>query len=393
VPYFDNAATTFPKPECVYHAVSDFMRTVAGNPGRGVHRLAFAASGTVDDTRSLIAEFFGMPDPSRVIFGLNCTMALNIAMQGLLVPGDHVVTSSMEHNAVIRPLHALAKLGVEVTRVECAPDGSWTAEQIIQAMQPNTRLVVVSHATNVTGTIQPIEELGPLVQARGAMFLVDAAQTAGVLPLDMESMSIDLLAFPGHKELLGPPGTGALIIGERVKLRPILQGGTGTRSEEEWQPEGLPEGFEVGTINSAGIVGLGAGVNFIREIGLNAIRLHQMTLMTQLLDGLATVPGLTIYGPGLADRQVGVVSVNIANWEPMDLGLALDQDFDIAVRTGLHCAPVAHRTIGTYPTGTVRFSPGFFTTLEDIDYVVNALCQLSGQCSRGVPQVGIEQVI
>jgi len=389
VPYFDNAATTFPKPESVYEAMTGFMRTAAGNPGRGAHRLALCASEIIDESRLRVARFFGASSPSRVLFCSNCTAALNMVLHGLLEPGDHVVTSSMEHNAIIRPLHTLAQKGIEVTRVECASDGSWTVDDVMAAMRPKTRLVAVGHASNVTGTIQPIEELGLQVRSRDSLLLVDAAQTAGILPLDMESMSIDFLAFPGHKELLGPPGTGGLVAGKRAKLRPTQQGGTGTRSEEEWQPDDMPEGFETGTINSVGIAGLNAGLSFITKTGLDVIRAHQLTLIHRLLQGLATVPGLSLYGPAQADRQVGVVSINLSNWEPMDLGIALDQDFDIAVRTGLHCAPLAHRTIGTYPTGTVRFSPGHFTTLEDIDLAIDALHHLAGQWRRGVPQVGV----
>ena len=389
MPYFDNAATTFPKPDAVIESMADFMRAAAGNPGRGAHRLALAASEAIDEARVKVARFFGMPDPMRVVFCMNCTAALNLAMHGLLKPGDHVVTSSMEHNAIIRPLHTLAQQGVDVTRVECAQDGSWTVEQILAAMRPETRLVVLSHASNVTGTIQPIEALGLELRSHGALFLVDAAQTAGVLPLDMEAYGIDLLALPGHKELLGPTGTGALIVGKQAVLRPFMQGGTGTRSEEEWQPENVPEGFEVGTLNSVGIVGLSAGISYINEIGLDRIRTHQIELMTRLLEGLATVPGLTVYGPAQSSRQVGVVSVNLDHWEPMDLGIALDQEYDIAVRTGLHCSPLAHRTIGTYPTGTVRFSPGYSTTTAEIDQAIEALHHLATQWQRGVPLVGM----
>jgi cysteine desulfurase/selenocysteine lyase len=379
--YFDNAATTFPKPESVYRAMDSFLRTAAGNPGRGVHRLALAASDVIDGTRELLARLFGVPDPARVIFTANATDALNLALHGLLQPGDHVVTSSMEHNAVVRPLSALAQRGVTVTRVPCTEDGSLDPGRLFAAMGPATRLVVLLHASNVTGTILPIEEIGVGVRARGRLFLVDAAQTAGVLPIDVQAMNIDLLAFPGHKELFGPPGTGGLILGERVQLRSTRQGGTGTRSEEEQQPTGLPEAFEIGTLNSVGVAGLGAGVRFILDTGIGRIRAHQKAVVQRLLDGLSTVPGLTLYGPSHPDRQVGAVSVNLDGWEPTDLGVALDQDFEVAVRTGLHCAPLAHRTIGTFPTGTVRLSPGYFTTFEEVDWVVAALDGLARRWS------------
>ncbi len=384
--YFDNAATTFPKPEAVYRAMDEFWRTSAGNPGRGTHRLALAASEVVDETRRLLARLFHAPDPSRVIFAANTTDALNLALYGLLSPGDHVVTSSMEHNAVVRPLCALEEQGVMVTRVPCAGDGSLDPKQVLTAMRPNTRLVALIHASNVTGTILPIETVGAFVRERGALLLVDAAQTAGVLPIDVQAMNIDLLAFPGHKGLLGAPGTGGLVVGERACLHPIRQGGTGTHSEQEQQPTELPEGFETGTLNSVGIAGLGAGVRFVLEQGVEQIHAHESAVMRRLLDGLSTIPGLTIYGLADIERQVGVVSVCLAHWEPMDVGVALDQDYDIAVRTGLHCAPAAHRTIGTFPTGTVRLSPGYFTTFEDVDRVIAALDDLAVHWQRGLPK-------
>ena len=387
MPYFDNAATTFPKPESVYRAMDEFMRERAGNPGRGAHRLSLAASEVVDDTRQLLARLFHAPDPNRVIFTANTTDALNVALHGLLQPGDHVVTTTMEHNAVVRPLRALQRQGVRVTRVPCAPDGSLDPDQVIGAMGTDTRLVVMIHASNVTGTILPVEAIGARVRERGAFLLVDAAQSAGVLPIDVQAMNVDMLAFPGHKGLFGPPGTGGLVIGQRVKLRPMRQGGTGTRSEDEDQPSGLPEGLETGTLNSVGIAGLGAGVRFILEEGIERICAHETMLVRILLDGLRAIPGVTIYGPANSNRRVGVVSIRMEHWEPMDLGVALDQEFDISVRTGLHCAPLAHHTIGTLPTGTVRLAPGYFTTFEDIDRVIDALRCLSAQWERGLPRV------
>jgi cysteine desulfurase family protein len=385
--YFDNAATSFPKPESVYHAMDEFMRTSAGNPGRGTHRLALAAGEIVDETRQLLARLFHVANASRVIFAANTTDALNIALHGLLQPGDHVVTSSMEHNAVVRPLCALEEQGIKVTRICCACDGSLDPEQVFKAMCPQTRLVALIHASNVTGTILPVETVGAYVRAHGAIFLVDAAQTAGVLPIDVQTMNIDLLAFPGHKGLFGPPGTGGLVVGERVQLHPIRQGGTGTRSEEQRQPTELPEGFETGTVNSVGIAGLGAGVRFILEQGVEQIHLRESMLTRRLLQGLSTISGVSIYGPSDVERQVGVISIRLDHWEPMDVGVALDQDYEIAVRTGLHCAPVAHRTIGSFPTGTIRFAPGYFTTFDDVDRVVAAVDDLTTHWQRGLPKL------
>ncbi|HEX9074202.1 MAG TPA: aminotransferase class V-fold PLP-dependent enzyme [Anaerolineae bacterium] len=387
MPYFDNAATSFPKPESVYRAMDDFMRTRAGNPGRGTHRLSLAAGEVVDETRQLLAQLFHAPDPNRVIFAANTTDALNLALHGLLKPGDHVVTTTMEHNAVVRPLRTLSLQGVRVTRVGCAPDGSLRAEQVLDAMLPDTRLVVMIHASNVSGTVLPVAEVGAAVRERGALLLVDAAQTAGVLPIDVQAMQVDLLAFPGHKGLFGPPGTGGLVVGERARLRPVRQGGTGTLSEQEDQPSGLPEGLETGTLNSVGIAGLGAGVRFILEQGTERICAHELAIVQRLLAGLRSLPGIQLYGPPDSNGRVGVVSVRLEHWEPMDLGVALDQEFDIAVRTGLHCAPLAHRTLGTLPTGTVRLAPGYFTTVNDVDRVIDALRYLSAQWERGVPRI------
>ncbi len=382
--YFDNAATTFPKPESVYRAMDEFMRHHAGNPGRGTHQMSLAASQMVDGTRAALARLFHAPDVNRVIFAANTTDALNLALYGLLEPGDHVVTTTMEHNAIIRPLYTLHGQGVGVTQVPCASDGSLDPAAVLAALRPNTRLVAMIHASNVSGTILPVAEVGAGVRERGVLLLVDAAQTAGVLPIDVQSMHIDLLAFPGHKGLLGPPGTGGLIIGERVRLRSIRQGGTGTRSEDEAQPTGLPEGLETGSLNSVGIAGLGAGVSFVADQGVESIGAHERHLVQRLLNGLLTIPGLTVYGPSDPKRQVGVVSIRLDHWEPMDLGVALDQDYDIAVRTGLHCAPLAHRTIGTLPSGTVRLAPGYSTTPEEVDQVVEALDRLSRQWKRGL---------
>ncbi len=377
--YFDNAATTYPKPEQVYQAVDEFSRLWAANPGRSSHRMALAASNIVDATREAVSRLFSVADPSRVVFAMNTTDAINIALYGLLQPGDHVVTSAMEHNAVIRPLAALQERGVTVTKVAAAPDGSISADSVMAALRPDTRLVALTHASNVTGTIMPVEEVGARLRGHGAYFMVDAAQSAGVLPIDVDAMGIDLLAFPGHKCLLGPQGTGGLVVGERVALRPTRQGGTGTHSMLEEQPKEMPEALESGTLNGAGIAGLGAGVRFVLDKGLDRIRAEEAMLLERMLEGLSSIEGVHLYGPCDPGRQVAVLSVNLPGWEPTDLGVALDVEFDIAVRTGLHCAPGAHRTIGTFPTGTVRVSPGPFTTSEDLDHLVGAMKSLAAR--------------
>ncbi len=376
--YLDHAATSFPKPPEVSEAIAELLAHRAGNPGRSGHALALAAQAAVADTRRQLAAFFGVRDPSRVVFTLNATDALNTALWGLLRPGDRVVTTSLEHNAVVRPLSALAERGVAVTRVPCGPDGALDPDDLARALEAApTRLVAMTHASNVCGTILPVREAARLAHRHGALLLVDAAQTAGVLPIDVVDMGIDLLAFPGHKGLLGPTGTGGLYVSPEVRLSPMRQGGTGTASEEERQPEALPEALEAGTVNTVGIAGLGAALRVVQARGLARIRAHEAALTTRLLAGLRETPGVRVHGPADPGRQVAVVSITAEGWEPVDLGAALDSAFAIAVRPGLHCAPVAHRTLGTFPRGTLRLSPGFTTTEVEIDEALAALRALA----------------
>lgn len=376
--YLDNAATSYPKAPGVGAAMARFIEESAGNPGRSGHRLAVAAGSVVADTRRRVATLIGAADPSRVVFTLNATDAINQALWGLLRPGDRVVCTSIEHNAVARPLHALGERGVEVERVPCGPDGSLDLADLEAALRwEPARLVVVCHASNVTGTILPVDEAARLAHEHGAAILVDAAQTAGVLPIDVAASAIDLLAFPGHKGLLGPTGTGALYVAPGIALSSIRQGGTGTRSEEERQPAELPEALEAGTVNTVGIAGLGAALGYLEAQPPGRIRDHELAMTAMLLDGLQEIPGLRIHGPANPGRQVATVSITLEGWEPIDLGAALDSAFEIAVRPGLHCAPLAHRTIGTYPRGTVRLSPGCFTSGDDVTAACSALRSLA----------------
>jgi cysteine desulfurase family protein len=377
--YLDNAATSFPKAPGVAEAMVRALSEAGGNPGRSGHALAVAAQGVVNETRRRLAALLGAPDPSRVVFTASATDALNQALFGLLRPGERVVTTSMEHNAVVRPLAALAGRGVTVERVACAPDGSIDLDDLRRALQASPcRLVAMVHASNVAGTILPAREAARLAHDHGALFLLDAAQTAGVLPIDVRDMGVDLLALPGHKGLLGPPGTGALYVGTGVSLAPLRYGGTGIRSEEERMPEELPEGLEAGTPNTVGLAGLGAALRFLSERGVAAVRAHELALTGRLLAGLREVPGVRVHGVGDPARQVATVSVSLQGWEPVDLAAVLDSAFGVAVRAGLHCAPVAHRTLGTFPGGTVRLSAGCFTTADEIDQAVSALGQLAG---------------
>ena len=372
--YLDNAATSWPKPESVYQTMDEFLRKKGGNPGRGSHSMAVAARETVEETRLLIARFINASEVERVIFTLNCTEALNLGLKGLLRPGDHVITSCIGHNSVVRPLRKLEQQGVKITRLPPCPEtGVMSLHDIEEAITQETKLVVVTHASNVTGTIQPIKEYAVVARKYDLIFMVDAAQTAGKYPIDVQASNIDLLAFSGHKGLFGPPGTGVLYVGNRVDLDPLREGGTGSYSEQEEQPYLLPDRYESGTINSVGISGLGAGLRYIFSEGLERISTHGQYLIDRLIEGLANVPKVRLYGAKDRSKQVPVVSLNIEGYEPGEVGAILDQAFDVKVRTGLHCAPGAHRTLGTFPSGTVRLSPGYFNTIQEIDLTVHAL--------------------
>ena len=376
--YLDNAATSFPKPPEVAEAILEFLTHKAGNPGRSGHSLAVAADAVVAETRRSLASLLGVRDPSRLVFTLNGTAALNLAMYGLLRPGDRVVTTSMEHNSVARPLFALAERGVDVIWLPCAQDGSLDLEDLDRALRAApTRLVAMTHASNVCGTILPIGAAAELAHRHGALLLVDAAQTAGVLPIDVTGQSIDLLAFPGHKGLLGPTGTGALYVAPGVHLTPMQQGGTGTHSELLSQPDELPFALEAGTVNTVGIAGLSAALRVLKATGIEAVRAREASLVERLLAGLQEIRGVTVHGPLDSAQRVAVVSVILHGWEPVDVGAALDSAFGIAVRPGLHCAPLAHRTLGTFPLGTVRLAPGYSTTDDEIDQALVALRELS----------------
>lgn len=378
--YLDHAATSWPKPPQVVRTMSDYLEKAGGNPGRSGHRLSVAAARHVYDAREALAELFHAPDPLRIAFTLNVTHALNLALRGLLRPGDHVVTSSLEHNSVMRPLRELARQGVQLTVVPCRPDGTMDLEAMRQAVRPGTRLVVVNHASNVMGALLPVPEIAQIAHAAGALLLVDAAQTAGAYPIDLPAMGIDLLAFTGHKGLQGPPGTGGLVIGAGVdpaQMAPLYRGGTGSRSEFEEQPDDLPDRYESGTCNGVGLAGLGAGVRWVLDRGVEAIRAHELELLTALLSGLSCIPGVTLYGPTNPAARVAVASCRVAGYRVSEVGLRLDDEFEILCRVGLHCAPITHRTIGTFPEGTVRLAAGVFNTMDDIHATVAALARVA----------------
>ncbi len=378
--YLDNAATSWPKPREVLHAMTDFLENAGGNPGRSGHRLSISAARIVFSARDATAELFHISDPMRVIFTHNVTYAINLAFRGLLKPGDRVVTTGMEHNAVMRPLRALEKEGVRVDVVRCGPDGCLDLEAMRKAITPGTRLVALTHASNVVGTIMPVGEVAKLAHQAGAYLLVDAAQTAGVVPIDLPALGIDLLAFTGHKGLYGPTGTGGLVLGEGLdvaELEPLVRGGTGSKSEFEEQPEMLPDKYESGTPNGVGIAGLGAGIRWVLARGVESIGDHEAKLKDALISGLLNIHGLTVYGPKASAKMTAVVSCRVAGKRVSDVGLQLDDDFGILCRVGLHCAPAAHKTIGTFSEGTIRLAPGISTSLDDIQSVIKAFEEIA----------------
>lgn len=371
--YLDNAATSHPKPETVYRAVDRALREIGASPGRGGYRRGLEATHILFETRETLAGLFGIRDSSRIAFTGNATEALNKAILGLLWCGGHGITSSMEHNSVIRPLHLARKRGAEITRIPCDRRGFLNPRHVAAALRRDTRLIVISHCSNVTGTIQPIAEIGLLAMEAGVPFLVDAAQSAGILPIHVEEMGIGLLACPGHKGLLGPQGTGFLYVADGITLLPILAGGTGSHSSHEEQPAEMPDLLESGTPNVPGIAGLGAGAEFIQGTGIQVIRGKERALTDQVIEGLEKIPGVTLHGPLPGQERGGIVSFTVQGIDPSFIGFTLDREYGIDVRIGLHCSPDSHRTIGTFPVGTVRVSPGWFTTEDEIETFLRAM--------------------
>lgn len=376
--YFDNAATSWPKPPEVLAAMQGYMQDVGGSPGRSGHRLSIAAARIVFDTREKLAQLFNIADPLRIALTKNATEALNIAVFGFLKPGDHVITSGMEHNSMMRPLRAMEKKGLEITAVRCSPEGLLDLADMVRAVRKNTRAIFITHAANVTGTVMPVSDAGRIACEHGLVLCVDAAQTAGCYPIDIVDMNIDLLAFTGHKSLFGPPGTGGLYIREGLEkdVAPICVGGTGSRSEVEEQPDFLPDRYESGTPNTVGIAGLGAGIDFVLAQGVGQIKAREEHLMKMFVEGIRDLPGIILYGQTALAGRVPVVSFNIVGVDPAAVALELDERFDIMSRPGLHCAPAAHKTIGTYPQGAVRFSFSCFNTEEQINTAIAALRQI-----------------
>jgi cysteine desulfurase / selenocysteine lyase len=378
--YLDNAATSFPKPEAVYVALDAFARTSLANPGRAGHRMATDAERMLDGTRNVLNQFFRGDAPERWILTYNCTDGLNLAIKGLLRPGDHVITTDLEHNSVSRPLRALEKAGViRLTRV-ASEAGYVDPAAIRSALAADTKLVVMTHASNVLGTVQPIEAIAPFVREAGAFFLVDAAQSAGVVPIDLKATPIDLLAFPGHKALYGPTGTGALYVGPRTdgRITPWREGGTGGDSASPTQPLALPYFLEGGTPNVLGFAGLVAGIGYVIEHGQDTLRQHEVGLLSRVVEWAEGMDEWRVAGRWDRDTHVGALSLVVPEaLTPQEFALALDDSVGVAVRPGLHCAPYIHRALGTYPNGTLRVSPGPFTTDQEIATLLDTLSEIS----------------
>ena len=375
--YLDNASTTFPKPKEVAEAVYHYMTQVGSNVSRGGYDNAYRTEELVYETRQNLTDLFNAPDCKNVIFTKNITESLNIILKGFLHLGDHVLVSSMEHNAVMRPLVQLRQKNISFTRVPCSHDGTLDVNDLAKYLQPNTRLVVMTHASNVCGTVLPIEKVGHFCQEHHLKFVVDTAQTAGVWPIDMQKMHIDALAFTGHKGLLGPQGIGGFILHEDMieKIEPLISGGTGSISHMEEIPHFMPDRFEAGTMNLPGIIGLNAGLNWLKQTTCSAVKQHELMLTQYFLDGIASLNNENILIAGRRDisQRTGVVSIQVKNREIAQLAYELDDKFGIMTRVGLHCAPSAHKTLGTYPQGTIRFSFGWWNTREDIEAAINVL--------------------
>lgn len=377
--YFDNAATSFPKPDVVYDRMNEAMREYGANPGRSGHSLALRSARGIFSTRKSLAQIFGVVDPMDIAFVFNCTEALNIGINGFLKPGDHVVTTSMEHNSVLRPIKILEKHGVEHTIVWADSCGRITPDQILSAIRKNTALIVTTHVSNLLGTIMPIREIGAIARSKGIKYMVDGAQSAGVLEIDVEKDNIDILAFPGHKGLLGPQGTGGIYIRKGIEIEPIVYGGTGSASYSTIQPDVMPDKFESGTPNTPGIIALGAGLEYIKERSMSSIREYEEELMVHFISEVSKIEGIKLYGPGNPEEQTGVVALNVREIDSSQTAFILNEEYGIMVRPGLHCAPLAHETLGTTSQGAIRFSFGIFNNHEEIEFAVKALKEISIQ--------------
>ena len=374
--YFDNAATTLQKPDCVVKAVSEAMCAL-GNSGRGAHNSALSASRMIYETRQALIRLFGGENPERIAFTANSTQALNTAIKGVLHPGDHVITTALEHNSVLRPLFEMEDRGVELTVLPADKLGNICYADFEKEIRPNTKVIVTTHGSNLTGNLLDIGRIGAIARKHGLLYIVDASQTAGVFPIDVQKMHIDILCFTGHKGLLGPQGTGGLYVREGVEIRPLLSGGSGVQTYLSSHPTQMPTALEAGTLNGHGIAGLRAAVQYIQETGLNTIRAKEQALMMAFYEAVREIPGVTVYGDFRSSNRCAIVSLNIRDYDSGEVSDALSSEYGIATRPGAHCAPLMHKALGTVDQGAVRFSFSHFNTLEEIKIAVSALRELA----------------
>lgn len=380
--YLDNASTSFPKPPLVAKEVYNFLAHNAVNINRGSYNNAYSVEEIVFETRELLKDLFHATDSKNVVFTKNITESLNILLKGFLKPNDHVIISSMEHNAIMRPLTQLTKQNISYTQVPCHIDGTFSLAKLSDCLQENTKLIIVTHASNVCGTILPIEQIGEFCVKHNLKFMVDCAQTAGILPIDMQKMHIDALTFTGHKGLLGPQGIGGFILSEDMikQIEPLISGGTGSISHTEEIPQFMPDRFEAGTLNLPGIIGLHASLQWLKKITIAKIHEHENMLTNYFLQQIQQLDPdekyIRLIGKKDTLMRTGVVSIQVLNHELSQIAYDLDDKFQIMTRVGLHCAPQAHKTLGTFPTGTIRFSFGYFNTLKEIDLTIEALTKL-----------------
>lgn len=382
--YIDNASTSFPKPEVVPKAVFDYMTKVGANIGRGTYENAYSAEEIVFDTREKLVNLFNGGDCKNVVFTKNITESINVLLKGILRKGDHVICSSMEHNAVMRPLNQLTEYGIEFDRVSCRSDGTLIVEEVEGLIKPNTRLIIMTAASNVCGTVMPYAKVGEIAHKNGIFFALDSAQAAGLLDIDMVRDNIDVLLFTGHKGLLGPQGIGGLIMSEEVakKITPLIVGGTGSISHTEETPDFLPDKMEAGTMNLPGIYGLHAGLSFIEKTGIDKILEHELKLTKRFIEGINDINDkackvkLRLIGIPDEKNRVGVISIQVVNKDQAEVAAELEGEYGIMTRVGLHCAPSAHKALGTFPEGTIRFSFGYFNTEEDCDKALSALREI-----------------
>ena len=377
--YLDNAATSSKKPESVKKAILNYYENIGASPGRGGYNDSIKAGRIILESRSKLADFFNVPKPEQIVFTHNVTYALNMGLKGILKPNDHVITTTMEHNSVLRPLKGLEQKGIiEVDYIQCANDGTLNPKKIQNYIKNNTKLIVITYASNVTGTLMPVQEIADIAKNNDVYFFLDTAQAAGAYQIDFQKLKTDFLAFTGHKGLMGPPGTGGFAVSQKLakNMDSLIEGGTGSISDQEYQPDFLPDKFESGTLNTPGIAGLKAGIEFIETKGLDNIRQHELKLAKMFIEGLKQIADINIYGPANINKQAPTISIDYKDRDLGKLSYILDDKYGIMTRSGLHCAPFAHKTIGSFPEGTLRFSIGYFNTENEINYSLEILKEL-----------------